>query len=155
MDVSTTVMSERLSFQGRQQASLLRSSDSLAVANRFSSKGKHLPRLFGQLWKSERCYPIFWKTHVPIINHRWSWFFSRLDISQRDVEHLKSIHIYTMQDLLGRFLIHDVSEQFQTFLIQTFQLSEPTASMITQLFERWTKYNLDLSRERQTIESIW
>ena len=93
--------------------------------------------------------------HVPTGNDRWSLFSSRLDISQRDVEQLKSIHIYTVQDLLGRFLIHDVSEQFQTFLIQTFQLSEPTASMITQLFERWTKYNLDVSRDRQTIESIW
>ena len=92
--------------------------------------------------------------HVLITNDCWSLFFSLLDVSLRDVEHLKSIHIYTMQDLLGRFLIHDLSDEFQAFLIQTFQLSEPTASMITQLLERWTKYNLDVSRDSQPIDSI-
>jgi hypothetical protein len=59
------------------------------------------------------------------------------------MEQLKSRHIYTIQDLLGRFLIHDVSDDFQTFLIHTFQVSEQTGSIITQLLERWAKYNLD------------
>jgi hypothetical protein len=48
-----------------------------------------------------------------------------------------------MQDLLGRFLIHDTPEEFCIFLINTFQLSEKTASIITHLFHQWTKYNLD------------
>ena len=66
-----------------------------------------------------------------------------LDISIRDVKHLKSIHVYTMQDLLGRFLVHDDPDEFRAFLVNTFQVSEKTASTVTHLLQRWTRYNVD------------
>ena len=66
-----------------------------------------------------------------------------LDISIRDVKHLKSIHVYTMQDLLGRFLVHDAPDEFRAFLVNTFQVSEKTASTITHLLQRWTRCNVD------------
>jgi hypothetical protein len=65
------------------------------------------------------------------------------DVNLHDIKQLKSINIYTMQDLLGRFLIHDTLEEFHTFLCSTFRLSEKAATTITDLFDRWTKYNLD------------
>lgn len=67
-----------------------------------------------------------------------------LEINSEDIERLKSMHIYTMQDLLGRFLIHDVPEEFHCFLLNSFQVSEQTATIITQLLEKWTKFNLDV-----------
>ena len=66
-----------------------------------------------------------------------------LDISIRDVKHLKSIHVYTMQDLLGRFLVHDAPDEFRAFLVNTFQVSEKTTSTVTHLLQRWTQYNVD------------
>ena len=48
-----------------------------------------------------------------------------------------------MQDLLGRFLLHDTPEDFHRFLIKAFHLNEPTASTITHLFHQWTKHNVD------------
>jgi hypothetical protein len=71
-------------------------------------------------------------------------FFSLLlDISVHDIKQLKLINVYTMQDLLGRFLIHDTPEEFHSFLIKIFHLSKKTASNITHLLHQWTKYNLD------------
>ena len=66
------------------------------------------------------------------------------EINSEDIERLKSMHIYTMQDLLGRFLIHDIPEEFHCFLLNSFQVSEETATIITQLLEKWTKFNLDV-----------
>jgi hypothetical protein len=66
-----------------------------------------------------------------------------LDISVHDTKQLKLINIYTIQDLLGRYLIHDTPDEFHTFLIKTFQLSEKTASTITHLLHQWTAHNLD------------
>jgi hypothetical protein len=54
-----------------------------------------------------------------------------------------------MQDLLGRFLIHDTLEEFHTFLIKTFQLNEKTASTITHLLHQWTKHNMDGTIDNQ------
>ncbi len=66
-----------------------------------------------------------------------------LGISVRDIKQLKSINIHTVQDLLGRFLVHDTPEEFHVFLTKTFQLSEKTASIITHLLNTWAKFNLD------------
>ncbi|CAF3673660.1 unnamed protein product [Rotaria socialis] len=65
------------------------------------------------------------------------------NLNTDDVEQLKSFNICTMQDLLGRFLIHDTAEEYYSFLIKSFQLSEKTALAITKLFHQWTKYNID------------
>jgi D-alanyl-D-alanine carboxypeptidase len=75
-----------------------------------------------------------------------------LDTSVHDIKQLKLINVYTMQDLLSRYLIHDTPEEFHTFLIQTFQFSEKTASTITHLLHQWTKYNLDGSIENQKLD---
>ncbi|UJR27585.1 hypothetical protein I4U23_008866 [Adineta vaga] len=72
-----------------------------------------------------------------------------------DIERFKLMNVYTIQDLLGRFLIHDTSEDFHTFLMNTFRLSEKTASTISHLFNQWTKYNLDgISIDHRRSNSI-
>jgi hypothetical protein len=48
-----------------------------------------------------------------------------------------------MQDLLGRYLIHDTPDEFYTFLIKTYQLSENASATITQLLYHWTRHHLD------------
>ena len=72
-------------------------------------------------------------------------FFLRLfsDINPEDIQQLRMVNVKTMQDLLGCYLIHDTPEEFQTFLIKIYHLSEKTASMITQLLYQWTRCHLD------------
>ncbi|CAF3725019.1 unnamed protein product [Adineta steineri] len=76
------------------------------------------------------------------------------NISVDDIKQLKLINIYTMQDLLGRFLIHDTPEDFYIFLLNTFHLNEKTATIITDLFHQWTKYNLDAVVHNTDIDTI-
>lgn len=80
--------------------------------------------------------------------HMFDYIFF-LDVSAIDINQLKLINIYTIQDLLGRYLIHDTPEEFHAFLIKTFHCSEKTASVITHLLHQWTKYNLDGIRENE------
>ncbi|CAF1019519.1 unnamed protein product [Rotaria sp. Silwood1] len=76
------------------------------------------------------------------------------NVNVYDIKQLKSINIHTMQDLLGRFLIHDTPEEFYTFLINTFQLSEKTASTTTKLLQQWTKHNIDAIIDNKNIDSM-
>jgi hypothetical protein len=71
-----------------------------------------------------------------------------------DIKQLKLINVHTMQDLLGRFLIHDTPEEVHTFLINTFQLSKKTALIITHLLHQWTKYNLDGVIDSKNIDAM-
>jgi hypothetical protein len=77
-----------------------------------------------------------------------------LDINSDDIKQLKLINVHTMQDLLGRFLIHDTPEEFYTFLLNTFQLSKKTASIITHLLHQWTKHNLDGMIDNKNIDAM-
>lgn len=65
------------------------------------------------------------------------------DIPVHDIKQLKLANIYTIQDLLGRFLIHDTPDEFNSFLIKNFQWNEKTASNITILLHQWTQYNIN------------
>ncbi|CAF3591152.1 unnamed protein product [Rotaria sordida] len=76
------------------------------------------------------------------------------NVHLHDIKQLKLINIHTMQDLLGRFLIHDTPEEFYTFLMNTFQLSEKTASIITNLLHRWTKHNIDTIIDNKNIDPM-
>ncbi len=64
------------------------------------------------------------------------------------------INVYTIQDLLGRYLIHNTPDEFYTFLIKTYQLSENAASTITQLFYQWTRHNLDGIADNQRSDEM-
>ncbi|CAF2736557.1 unnamed protein product [Rotaria sp. Silwood2] len=76
------------------------------------------------------------------------------NVNLHDIKQLQLINIHTMQDLLGRFLIHDAPEEFYTFLMNTFQLSEKTASTITNLLHQWTKHNIDAIIDNENIDSM-
>lgn len=107
---------------------------------------------------STRLFHLNRKSHWKKIIDCIFFCFSLLaDINAHDIEQLKLIHVYTMQDLLGRYLIHDTPNEFYTFLIKIYQLSEKTASNITNLFYQWTKYHLDggITDNQQDNLSIW
>ena len=70
-------------------------------------------------------------------------FFFVLDLTIHDIDRLKSMNVHTIQDLLGRCLIHDTSDEFRTFLLNGLRLSEKAASDITNLFNQWINYNLN------------
>jgi hypothetical protein len=51
-------------------------------------------------------------------------------------------------------LIHNTPDEFYTFLIKTYQLSENAASTITQLFYQWTRHNLDGIADNQRSDEM-
>ena len=66
-----------------------------------------------------------------------------LDLARYEIDRLKSVQIHTMQDLLGRYLIHDVPDDFRQFLMKSLEMSESSATLLMELFDSWTRYNLD------------
>lgn len=77
--------------------------------------------------------------------HIFSTFIWQLfsDVNPDDVEQLRRVDVKTMQDLLGCYLIHDTPEEFRSFLIKIYHLTDKTASNMTQLLYRWTRCHLD------------
>lgn len=60
-----------------------------------------------------------------------------------EIKQLKLINVDTIQDLLGRYLIHDTPEEFYAFLRQTYHFNDKTAATMTRLLQQWTQHNLD------------
>ncbi|CAF1029101.1 unnamed protein product [Adineta ricciae] len=79
--------------------------------------------------------------HRVHLSHRRIEDFPNLTI--HDIDRLKSMNVHTIQDLLGRCLIHDTLDEFHMFLLNGIRLSEESASAITNLFNQWINYNLN------------
>ena len=66
--------------------------------------------------------------------------------NETDFEHLRSCRIFTIADLIGRYLIHRTPEEFHDFLIDKVQCSTIFTNEIMAILDAWTSKKLNIHR---------
>jgi len=61
-----------------------------------------------------------------------------------DIDRLHSCSIFTIADLIGRYLIHRTSNDFQEFLTSKVKCSQSFTNEIVILMNQWTRKHLQI-----------